>query len=66
MRHRYYVTTWDTNLQRFTPQIGVRTGPYSLFGLRRPLRKLRQMGYDIMPRGSAVSVCVVRDDRRAV
>jgi hypothetical protein len=45
-RPRYYVTTWDTDRQAFTPQYGVRCGPYSLFGLRRALRVLRLMGYD--------------------
>jgi hypothetical protein len=39
------VTTWDTDRQTFTPQAGVRTGPYSKFGLRRALRALRGMGY---------------------
>jgi len=42
---RYYVTTWDIEKQDFTPQKGVRTGPYTQFGLRKALRKLRQMGY---------------------
>lgn len=41
----YYVETWDVNLDDFTPQKGVRTGPYSLWGLRKPLLMLRQMGY---------------------
>jgi hypothetical protein len=44
-RPRYYVTTWDTDTQSWTPQAGVRTGPYSLFGLRKAIRKLREMGY---------------------
>lgn len=41
----YGVTTWDSDLQEFTPQIGVPVGPYTLFGLRPALRALRQMGY---------------------
>lgn len=45
MRPRYYVTTWDMDSQVFTPQVGVRTGPYSLWGLKRALRKLQAMGY---------------------
>lgn len=53
----YFVTTWDTNKQAFTPQPGVRTGPYTLFGLRRALRELRQYGYDIK-RNFAPSVYV--------
>ncbi len=45
MKPRYYVTTWDMDKQEFTPQKGVRTGPYSLFGLRKALRKLKSLGY---------------------
>lgn len=41
---RYRVFTWD--LQKFTPQKGVRCGPYSLWGLKRALRKLQAMGYE--------------------
>lgn len=44
-RRRYRVTTWDAERQRFTPQPGVRCGPYTLFGLRLALRALRLMGY---------------------
>lgn len=55
----YYVTTWDADLQKFTPQRGVNDGPYSLFGLRKPLRRLRQMGYEI-DRAGAYSVLVKR------
>jgi hypothetical protein len=43
---RYYVETWDPEREKFTPQKGVRKGPYSLFGLRRALRKLQGMGYE--------------------
>jgi hypothetical protein len=39
------VLTWDSDKQDFTPQSGVRKGPYTLWGLRKALRKLRQMGY---------------------
>ncbi len=59
MRPRYYVSTWDGERQKFTPQKGVRTGPYSMFGLRRALRKLRSMGYDVK-RYFAPSVLVER------
>lgn len=45
MKTRYYVTTWDAELQQFTPQAGVRSGPYTLFGLRRAIRKLQSLGY---------------------
>lgn len=44
-RRRYYVETWDPEKEQFSPQPGVRTGPYSLFGLRQAIRKLRRMGY---------------------
>ncbi len=46
MKAKYYVTTWDSWREGFTPQRGVRTGPYTLFGLRRAFRKLQGMGYD--------------------
>ena len=42
---RYYVHTWDTYKNRFTPQKGVRCGPHSLWGLKRALRKLQEHGY---------------------
>ena len=54
---RYEVMTWDIDKQAFTPQIGVRRGPYKLFGLRRALRKLNEMGYDTH-RADAPSVLV--------
>jgi hypothetical protein len=58
-QHRkYYVTTWDSDRQQFRPQQGVRTGPYTLFGLRRALRKLIGMGFGY------TSVRVERDDER--
>jgi hypothetical protein len=44
-RARYYVLTWDTDRQGFTPQPGVRAGPYTLFGLRKALKALRQLCY---------------------
>lgn len=42
---RYEVLTWCMDRQGFTPQQGVRRGPYSLWGLKRALRKLQNMGY---------------------
>lgn len=42
---QYFIETWDADLQEFTPQKGVRRGPYTLFGLRKAIRKLRRMGY---------------------
>lgn len=45
-RARYYVLTYDVEKEDFTPQSGVRSGPYSLWGLRKVLRKLREFGYD--------------------
>ena len=44
-KKKYRVLTWDTDKQKFTPQFGVRSGPYSLFGIRAAIRKLRTMGY---------------------
>lgn len=43
---RYEVLTWDTDLEEFTPQDGVRKGPYTLFGLRKAIRALQKLGYD--------------------
>ena len=43
----YYVYTYDWELGRFTPQIGVRPGPYTIWGVRRALRRLQGLGYDI-------------------
>ncbi len=46
MRHPlYYVYTWNSESQSFTPQGGVKAGPHRLFGLRKALRKLRTLGY---------------------
>lgn len=59
----YYVKTWDTDRQEFTPQQGVPVGPYTQFGLRRVLRKLRSIGYDVSPRECACSVLVSRDPK---
>ena len=56
---RYCVTTWDMNRQEWTPQVGVRTGPYTQFGLRKALRALQRMSYDTR-RSVAVSVLVER------
>lgn len=42
---KYQVRTWDMDKQKWTPQEGVRKGPYNLFGLRKALRKLNNMGY---------------------
>lgn len=53
---RYYVYTWDTYQQKFTPQAGVRIGPYSLWDLKRALRKLQGMGYTVRRGDPAVLV----------
>jgi hypothetical protein len=45
-RRKYRVTTWDPAKEGFTPQPGVRAGPYTQFALRKALRKLRNLGYD--------------------
>jgi hypothetical protein len=44
-KRRYEVLTWDTKKQTFTPQPGVRRGPYTLWGLKRAMRKLQRIGY---------------------
>jgi hypothetical protein len=44
-KRRYEVLTWDVQKQTFTPQQGVRRGPYTLWGLKRALRKLQRLGY---------------------
>lgn len=62
MTIRYYVTTWDTDKQKFTPQRGVRTGPLSKWGLRRALRKLRGFGYSASRGDSSVLVESVKLD----
>ena len=43
----FCVTTWDAELQRWTPQTGINGGPLNPSQLRDALRKLRRMGYDI-------------------
>jgi hypothetical protein len=53
---RYYVETWDTEKQTFTPQQGVRKGPYSLFGLRKALKALRLGGYSACKNDPSVYV----------
>jgi hypothetical protein len=54
---KLYVLTWDTEKQAFTPQQGVRRGPYTLFGIRKALRKLQAMGYPCDRNDPAVLVC---------
>ena len=61
---RYYVLTWDANLETFTPQEGVRAGPYSLFGLRKAIRALREMGYAASRDDPSVCVDSVTKPRR--
>lgn len=45
MTRRYFIETWDADLEKFTPHSGVPAGPYTLFGLREPIRALRNVGY---------------------
>jgi len=56
MKARYYVTTWDYEKHDFTPQKGVRTGPWSLWGLRKAIRKLRDLGYSAGRQDASVYV----------
>lgn len=57
MSETYRVTTWDVDRQKFTPQEGLKSEPYTKWELRRALRALRQMGYDTK-RAFAPSVLV--------
>lgn len=43
---RYEVLTYDIDTGEFTPQQALRRAPWSKWGLRRALRRLRTMGYD--------------------
>jgi hypothetical protein len=45
MKPLYRIYTYDPMKEAFTPQSGVRSGPYSLFGLRKALRALQNLGY---------------------
>ena len=65
MTPRYYVTTWDRELEEYTPQKGVRKGPWSLFGLRKPLRMLREMGHDVS-RMSCFDIFIERKPKKKV
>lgn len=58
---RYEVTTWDIDLQKFTPQVGVRGEGLSKWELRLALRQLRNIGYDVK-RNFAPSVLIERID----
>ena len=53
---RYDVLTYDWDKREYTPQRGVRRGPWSKWGLRRALRKLRKLGYDTGRGSSSVFV----------
>ena len=58
VKPRYYVETYDPEREEFTPQKGVRKGPYSLWGLRKAIRKLRVMGYECGRQDSSVFVWI--------
>ncbi len=45
-KDRYEVLTYDIDTGEFTPQQGLKRGPWSKWGLRRALRRLRRMGYE--------------------
>jgi hypothetical protein len=60
-RALFVIKTWDTDADEFTPQRGVRCGPYTLFGLRKAVRKLRRLGYPCCKDDPAVSISCVRD-----
>lgn len=50
---RYSVGTWDTDLQAYTPQIGVPAFNLSIHELRRSINLLRQCGYSCHRKRSA-------------
>ena len=62
----YSVLTYDPDVEDqhigncFTPQKGVKTPVLGQAGLRRALRKLESMGYEVRGRANAVSVLVER------
>ncbi len=68
--NQYYVFTWDSEKQEFTPQRGVRCGPYSIRKLKWALRQLQSLGYSCHRRrdehgthdDNDTSVLVVRKD----
>jgi hypothetical protein len=60
-RGTYYVRTWDSERMEYTPQAGIKAGPYSQFGLRRAIRKLRDMGYEAYRDDSSVLIERVGD-----
>jgi hypothetical protein len=62
---RYEVLTYDPKKQKFTPQISVRRGPYTLFGLRAAIRKLRNVGYDCIRTDGSVRVQRLPDPEAA-
>lgn len=46
MKPIYQIRTWDTDLQRFTPQTGCPTHAHGPGELKRAIRLLRAMMYD--------------------
>lgn len=42
---RYNVTTYDADLRDYTPQEGVNCTNLDIFGLKRCLRELKDLGY---------------------
>jgi hypothetical protein len=47
----YYVTTWDAELQEWTPQIGLPPGPFNRKEMiERIIPALENMGYPTDPR----------------
>lgn len=45
MNGLYWVYTWESRLDCFTPQNGVPPGPHNPYELRQALKALRAMGY---------------------
>jgi len=53
---KYEILTWDIDRQDFTPQQGVRRGPYTLFGLRKAIRAMRECGYTVRRHGDSFTL----------
>lgn len=60
----YEVRTWDTDLDEFTPQLGMDRWYYGFAGLREALRQLQSHGY--VGRKGDISARIERVDQPAM
>lgn len=63
-RPKYQIFTHDFDLNKWTPQKGVKCGPYALFGLRKAIRKLQAMGYEGTRDDPSVYVKRIEDSKQ--